>query len=1217
MMKTTLLFVAIFFATSAFAQTIQPLQIPPRPADAIGGAEFMQSLIPMTLADREAAIYREAVSGNIPQAFRQLARIETTRQDANGINQTIVLEVMPDFLAIGSDDDFYRIPLLPMTAQRIADAFGAILPTTIVSDLAWQYAEIRLNPWLLTHPPGPDMTTVPIFIDHNRRIEALRIPYGKPLSALIAGHKKDIIITNQMYTHAAGMSRVWIYGWHQLNGVPIQNTNGSHSLDYTDYSHGVRLINQQMMINGETRNVRDVLRDPIMFRLISRYNEIMRVTEYGGEPSGGETPGDRETPDNYPHPEQDANTMALDFYNFEYRGSLDAPWLNENNIRRAIHRNGQLYVLTQAPNPRIFIVNPTTLELIREMDLTGISGGWQGRTISDIAFTADGKLLACNMDILVFPGNVPVNPDGVFRVYIWEDDNAAPEIFFEINTGGAVAGNWVNGRLGDAMAVSGPSWDATIYVSAASATAPHSMRIVAFRQVEDRPVTHTRRHFPADAVPNIAGWGFDFQFMISPLGDNDRILVTSNSVTPFEVRFDWAAADASTTLTSTAFAAECGFGLFQTNGANFFRYAGRAYMVAPTAEAGRTNVGVALFDITDGLDNAVKISDVLDAGFGNVAAGYMMAFGVVNNRNITLSVLAENNGLATFTFEVPTLELVLGTTPDLVNESLLTVPFLVNVGDTVHLGIRIAGNSTWESPLEYTLTSSNPAVATINTSGAVAALAHGATTISVVRSLDGADGAIMLIVMDDTVERPDNFPHPEQEASVVPQDFYAFYHHKTLDAAPWLNENNIRRAIHRNGQLYILTQAPNPRIFIINPTTLELIREMDLTGVLGGLNGVTLSDIAFTADDKLLATNLAVVSSTTRAENTTGAPRLTVYIWDNDDAQPRIFYELYRNMDAPAGSHEAMLGNYGNGFWFAGRLGETMAVSGPSWDAVIYMPAFSANEVSGVGETFRMVAHVVRHGVLVQTGFRMRVGGTPGAPFNVADGTNFGGTGFQLHVSPLADDRIILTSSTNAPTEFRWDWSEANRATLHQTGVFAAECGFSLVGTKGVNYFRHAGGVYMAAPITNASRTNVGVALFDVTDGLNNAVKISEHLDAEFESVDAATYIKAFGVVNNEHIALYVLAENQGFARFATYQLPGVGLPELSLRNNIRVFPNPVQNVLNIDADFEIRSIRLVDLTGRTVMNIQTSQRTVDMSNVPAGNYILLVNDIPVRIVKQ
>jgi len=474
-------------------------------------------------------------------------------------------------------------------------------------------------------------------------------------------------------------------------------------------------------------------------------------------------------------------------------------------------------------------------------------------------------------------------------------------------------------------------------------------------------------------------------------------------------------------------------------------------------------------------------------------------------------------------------------------------------------------------------------------------------------------------------ERPYNFPHPEQDDHVVAQEFYTFFHHRTADA-PWLNEINIRRVLHRDGKLYILTQAPNPEILIKDAETLELIRKMDLTGVSGGLNGVTLSDIAFTADGKLLACNLAVVSSTVRAENTTGAPRFKVYIWDNDDAQPRIFYELYRNTlglplhdSGPDQPHEVMLGNWGNGFWFAGRLGETMAVSGPSWDTKIYMPAFSANEATGVGETFRMVAHHVKDGVLVETQYRMRIGipevAASHQPFGA--GFNFGGSGnFQLMVSPLADNRFIFTSNASNPTEFEWNWNDEQRATLQQTGYLALSANSLQMPFRvfNANYFRYAGRAYMAAAMASSGRIFPSVALLDITDGLNDAKKISDHLVPEFPNY-VSSYMKAFGVVNNEHIYLSVLGANLGLATFATYQPVWIDSPIVGLE--LRVYPNPVQNTLNIDADFEIRSLRLVDVLGRTVKNIPANQTSIDMSNIQSGNYILFVNEVPVRIIKR
>jgi len=325
-----------------------------------------------------------------------------------------------------------------------------------------------------------------------------------------------------------------------------------------------------------------------------------------------------------------------------------------------------------------------------------------------------------------------------------------------------------------------------------------------------------------------------------------------------------------------------------------------------------------------------------------------------------------------------------------------------------------------------------------------------------------------------------------------------------------------------------------------------------------------------------------------------------------------------------------MLGNWGNGYWNNGRLGETMAVSGPSWNATVYMPAFSADANTGAGETFRMAAHRIINGEVVETQYRMRIGlpaaSTMHQPFGA--GFNFGGSGnFQLMISPLAPNRFIFksnaTSSIPVPAEYEWNWSDEQRATLQQTGTFATDCNFTLLNSTGANYFRYAGRAYMAAPVALSGQTvdrmYPGVVLFDITDGLNNAVKISEVL-SEHPHIflpPSATYMKAFGVVKNEHIYLSVLAENYGFATFATYAPNNVNIKTPTQLLEVRVYPNPVQATLHIEADFEINSIRLIDITGRIIKNISGHQTLVDMTDVQAGNYILFVNDTPVRVVKR
>jgi len=285
MKKASFIFLAVFLTANVFAtgNSLQALQIPPRQSGAVGGAEFMARITPMSLADREAAIFEEISNGNIPDALRQTYRITRTMRDRNGVEHDVVLELLPDFLAIGSDDDFYRIPMGPMTAQRLATLFGATLPTRKISNLAWEFAEIKMAPQPI--PWNAANVTVPVFMEHNRMVETQRATFGRPLSTSIAGHKKDVVISNRLYTDsllANGNRRKFIFGWHQLNGTPIQPLSGVHDILYVDYSHGIRLVNQEMLLNGEIVQVRDILRDSIKYVLLSDETEIMRITEYGG-----------------------------------------------------------------------------------------------------------------------------------------------------------------------------------------------------------------------------------------------------------------------------------------------------------------------------------------------------------------------------------------------------------------------------------------------------------------------------------------------------------------------------------------------------------------------------------------------------------------------------------------------------------------------------------------------------------------------------------------------------------------------------------------------------------------------------------------------------------------------------------------------------------------------------------------------------------------------
>src|SRR5262249_48104532 len=151
------------------------------------------------------------MEGNIPNFLRQLCPVEVTNVFADQTNRG-TLYVTPDYLAIGSDEDFFLTPMTPNTAQRIADALDCSLPTRKMVNDIYLAAPLKLTPAPI--PPSPAMTTAPVFSNHNMMVRTQRMQQTKqhPLGTLTAGHQKDVVLANALPTMSG---KVAIYGWHQ------------------------------------------------------------------------------------------------------------------------------------------------------------------------------------------------------------------------------------------------------------------------------------------------------------------------------------------------------------------------------------------------------------------------------------------------------------------------------------------------------------------------------------------------------------------------------------------------------------------------------------------------------------------------------------------------------------------------------------------------------------------------------------------------------------------------------------------------------------------------------------------------------------------------------------------------------------------------------------------------------------------------------------------
>lgn len=238
----------------------QPPAIPPRASNALTGSAFIASIAHANKEPREAATLREILAGNIPSFLRQLQTVEARITGADGATHVVQYEVMPDYLAIGSDSDFVRMPMTPNTAQAFGDYYGFVFPTRKMSDDIWTAARVRVEPRPLTRDRDSTLT----FLEHHRIVEAQLA--GTRRGELVAGIKKDVVVSNRLLERA---NRVAIYGWHYLNGQPIQPVYAGHVDWYIDYSHGIRPVRRMMRVDGVPMTFEAVLADSSKRALLS------------------------------------------------------------------------------------------------------------------------------------------------------------------------------------------------------------------------------------------------------------------------------------------------------------------------------------------------------------------------------------------------------------------------------------------------------------------------------------------------------------------------------------------------------------------------------------------------------------------------------------------------------------------------------------------------------------------------------------------------------------------------------------------------------------------------------------------------------------------------------------------------------------------------------------------------------------------------------------
>ncbi len=214
----------------------------------------------MKWKERDSFAVKEILTGNFPSFLGKFIPIKVSITDSiTGKAIKATYYAAPDYLSIGTKNDWARINITPMAAQKIADSFHCFLPTRKIVDDIYKAAKIKLEPV----PMYAFRDSTPAMWHHHLIIEGQR----KGRKGLIAGIKKDVVISGKILRDSKP-DRVAIYGWHKLDGKPIQPLYTGHINWWVDYSQGIRLVYRKIKVGNKWMDYTDILKDNFLKHIL-------------------------------------------------------------------------------------------------------------------------------------------------------------------------------------------------------------------------------------------------------------------------------------------------------------------------------------------------------------------------------------------------------------------------------------------------------------------------------------------------------------------------------------------------------------------------------------------------------------------------------------------------------------------------------------------------------------------------------------------------------------------------------------------------------------------------------------------------------------------------------------------------------------------------------------------------------------------------------------
>lgn len=325
---------------------------------------------------------------------------------------------------------------------------------------------------------------------------------------------------------------------------------------------------------------------------------------------------------------------------------------------------------------------------------------------------------------------------------------------------------------------------------------------------------------------------------------------------------------------------------------------------------------------------------------------------------------------------------------------------------------------------------------------------------------------------------PNTVDYPNVDAIV--RGFYETEKISSMEIPDAIKEHKVNRAYIKNSQWYILSNDIKgvSHLHIVDPESGDILKKIN-TG------GLSLNDIAFTADGILLGCNSASVAGDGSGDV------WNVYKWESDDAEPVKMYSI-DNMSNFNGSNAVV----GLSFAVSGRLKELKiyVAATDEWDNVIIL---GVQLVKGlVSETACVV-------------------------------TSLSSARLSIHNSPFSQDNIVVDNSLGAPVEYTLDWDE-NTMSLYSSFLF----GLISNEASGISFFRYGRKTYAYIANCATNMTCADATIYDVTKKMENAEIVAQPCPQAMGQ-DAVSFMATDIEIEDERIYLYMYAHGEGMTKYA------------------------------------------------------------------------------------